>query len=423
MPESSSAGQGNTGAIRAQAMGSGRDQEDSKGRCSDSFGNQGQAGPEAESDIPGRVRANEQGACGSQRCSGSCRASALLVKKKSELGLEGPLTGHYPLETRNSVVEAINAAVDDELTQRSACAIMGLSVRKFRRWKNPKPKKKRIPWNKILPEEVEAITNAVYSPELLGKPLSHIYVHGQDTGKYFASISTLFRVLKEKNLVREKIVRYKRPMNYVDIREILGLGLNVLCYDGTAIKTLSGTWVWAIPVLLLPHRYLLYIGRAVGSFNSKDLQKSIDTALIGLPDRIRDFLVSHCDRGSQMKSKLTRDHLAALNIPVHFGRPHNPDDEPWIEALNNSVKHHRDAPSEYKTVLDVFNWLDRMPDIHNNEPHWGLNLVTPQQSLDGLKEVILALRQFNLKTAREKRLLAYRSLKSGIQTGELLLKK
>jgi len=97
---------------------------------------------------------------------------------------------------------------------------VGLSVRKFRRWKNPKPKKKRIPWNRILPEEAEAITNAVYAPELLGKPLSHLYVYGQDTGKYYASISTLFRVLKEKDLVREKVIRYKRPMNYVDIRDI-----------------------------------------------------------------------------------------------------------------------------------------------------------------------------------------------------------
>ena len=321
------------------------------------------------------------------------------------------------------VVDAVNAAVGDGLTQLSACSIVGISVRKFRRWKNPKPKKKRIPWNKILPEEAEAITNAVYAPELLGKPLSHLYVYGQDTGKYFASIPTIFRVLKEKELVREKVVRYKKPMNYVDIREILELGLNVLCYDGTAIKTLSGTWVWAIPVLLLPHRYLLYIGRAVGSFNSKDLQKSIDTALIGLPDKVRNILVSHSDRGSQMKSKLTRDHLADLNIPVHFGRPNNPDDEPWIEALNNSVKHHRDAPVEYKTVYDVFSWLDRMPNIHNNEPHWGLNLVTPQQSLDGLKEVILAQRQVNLRAAREKRLLAFRSLRSGNQARELLLQK
>jgi hypothetical protein len=300
---------------------------------------------------------------------------------------------------------------------------MGISVRKFRRWKNPKPKKKRIPWNRILPEEAEAIANAVYAPELLGKPLSHMYVHGQDTGKYYASISTIFRVLKEKDLVREKIVRYKRPMNYVDIRDILELGLNVLCYDGTAIKTLSGTWVWAIPVLLLPHRYVLYIGRAVGSFSSKDLNTAIDTALVGLPQCIIDFMVSHSDRGTQMKAKMTLDNLARLNIPVHFGRPNNPDDEPWIEAFNNSVKHHRDAPVEYKTVFDVFSWLDRLPNIHNNEPHWGLKLVTPQQSLDGLKEVIWAQRAANLTLAKERRLLAYRSSKSGNQAGLLLLNK
>lgn len=96
------------------------------------------------------------------------------------------------------MVNIIKEAINSGLTQNQACLTFGLSPRKFRRWANPKPVKPRTAWNKILPQEHEAIKNAVYVPELLDKPLSHVFVHGHDTGKFFASLSTVFRVLKSE---------------------------------------------------------------------------------------------------------------------------------------------------------------------------------------------------------------------------------
>jgi hypothetical protein len=102
------------------------------------------------------------------------------------------------------VVNVIKESLDKGLTQKQACEIFGIAPRKFRRWANPKPLKPRVAWNKILEHERRAIEDAAWAPELIGKPVSHIFVHGHATGKFFASLSTVYQVLKAKNMVEPR---------------------------------------------------------------------------------------------------------------------------------------------------------------------------------------------------------------------------
>ncbi|MEN6623073.1 MAG: integrase core domain-containing protein [Smithella sp.] len=98
-----------------------------------------------------------------------------------------------------------------------------------------------------------------------------------------------------------------------------------------------------------------------------------------------------------------------LKIPVRYGRPNTPDDEPWIEALNKSSKYHRDAPTVFPTVSDVPDWLERFKLLHNNDPHSALHYVTPAEAFAGKMEVILNQRRNNLIAANKMRLEAFRS--------------
>ncbi|MCK5015069.1 MAG: hypothetical protein KAS66_14760 [Candidatus Omnitrophica bacterium] len=65
-----------------------------------------------------------------------------------------------------------------------------------------------------------------------------------------------------------------------------------------------------------------------------------------------------------------------------------------------TLKYHRDAPLSFALVDDIVRWLDRFPDIYNNDPHSSLGYVTPLQALSGQKEVILNQRKCNLAMAR-----------------------
>lgn len=306
------------------------------------------------------------------------------------------------------MVNVIQESVDKGLSQRQACQIFGIAPRKFRRWANPKPLKPRTAWNKLLEHERQAIEEAAWMPELIGKPISHIFVHGHNTEKFYASLSSVYRVLKAKNMVEPR-KSWHRNTPYVSAHALLDEGFSLLCYDGTQFRTDTGTIIWAIPVMILPQRYLLHIGHAINSISSSDLTRSVREAYALLPEHLTEKVIAHSDRGSAMKASSTKEVIKELlGAPVHYGRPHTPDDQAWIEAFIRTLKYHRDAPESFNLVDDILQWLNRIPDIYNNDPHSSLSYVTPLQALSGQKEVILNKRKQNLATARMLRYNAWR---------------
>ena len=298
------------------------------------------------------------------------------------------------------MITVINDALTQGLTQKHDCEIFGIAPRKLRRWASPKPLRPRTAWNKLLVSERDTIEATAWEPELIGKPVSHIFVHGHESGKFFASLSTVYRVLKAKNMVEPR-KHWQRRAPYVSAHSLLDEGFSLLCYDGTQFKTDSGIIVWAIPVMILPQRYLLYIGHSLNGISSGDLTQSVKEAYALLPEHLTTKLLAHSDRGSAMKSSSTKQTIKELlSAPVHFGRPHTPDDQSWIEAFIKTLKYHRDAPRSFKLVDDILQWFNRIPDIYNNDPHSSLSYVTPLQALSGQKEVILNRRKQNLASAR-----------------------
>jgi len=301
------------------------------------------------------------------------------------------------------VVDAIKESISQGLTQKRACEIFGIVPRKYRRWANPKTLPPRTAWNKILPAEREAVVQTVYEQQFWGKPMSHIFVHGHDSGLFSVSLSTVYKILKDKNLVH-RVMRKKRSSPYVSAHELLKQGFSLLCYDASVFVTETGVKVWAIPVIILPQRYLLYIGHCLNGVSAQDLTNSVRKALALLPVHLLEKLLAHSDRGSAMKAAHTKRIIKELlGAPIHYGRPHTPDDEAWIEALIRTLKHHREAPTSFATVDDIVQWFSRFPDIYNNDPHSSLKYVTPLQALSGLQEVILSQRKQNLLAAKNRR--------------------
>ncbi|MFE4821887.1 hypothetical protein ACFRFU_36735 [Streptomyces sp. NPDC056704] len=50
------------------------------------------------------------------------------------------------------------------------------------------------------------------------------------------------------------------------------------------------------------------------------------------------MLLAVSDNGPQMASVDTRVFMTAALIAQHFGRPHTPNDQAWIESLSGHVK-------------------------------------------------------------------------------------
>ncbi|HEO63871.1 MAG TPA: hypothetical protein ENN78_01210 [Candidatus Omnitrophica bacterium] len=130
------------------------------------------------------------------------------------------------------MVNIIKESIAEGVGQKTACEIFEIHPRKFRRWAHSKPVKPRTAWNKTLAHERDAIEAAAWTPELIGKPVSHIFIYGHESGKFFASLSTVYRTLKSKNMVEPR-KHWHRTTPYVSAHSLLDEGFSLLCYDGT----------------------------------------------------------------------------------------------------------------------------------------------------------------------------------------------
>jgi len=157
--------QTNTRTISLKTLASGRYQKKGQGSISGSSVEQGQKKRQKTICNTRTISNSLQGTGTDKRRPLCSRARTILVKKKGELGLKGPLKGHFSKEIKKTVVDAIQTAIANGLDQNKACKLMGLAPRKYRRWLNPKRTTPRIAWNKILPKERKTIIQTALHPD------------------------------------------------------------------------------------------------------------------------------------------------------------------------------------------------------------------------------------------------------------------
>jgi ribosome biogenesis GTPase A len=109
-----------------------------------------------------------------------------------------------------------------------------------------------------------------------------------------------------------------------------------------------------------------------------------------------------------MKGKIIKKHmLEQWLVTLLYARPHTPDDNPWIEAFNKSLKYHHAKPDKFETVQDVIDWVELHRQLHNDHPHSALGYVRPNDEHEGLGDNIRKERKEDLKVASQARLEYY----------------
>jgi transposase InsO family protein len=110
-----------------------------------------------------------------------------------------------------------------------------------------------------------------------------------------------------------------------------------------------------------------------------------------------------------MTSGSTREFMALCAIAQHFGRPHTPTDQAWIESLNGHLKGEyphllaiRD-PATLRAELEI-----ARADYNAVRLHQGIGYVTPNDEHEGRGDAIRKARQAGLETSRQRRLAWHR---------------
>jgi putative transposase len=130
---------------------------------------------------------------------------------------------------------------------------------------------------------------------------------------------------------------------------------------------------------------------------------------VGVDDEARPILLAVSDNGPQMRSGSTREFLALCAIAQHFGRPHTPTDQAWIESLNGHVK------AEYPHLLAIRDPATLRAELAVTRAHYnrvrlhaGVGYVTPDDEHEGRGEAIRKARQAGLEQSRLHRLAWHR---------------
>ncbi len=128
-----------------------------------------------------------------------------------------------------------------------------------------------------------------------------------------------------------------------------------------------------------------------------------------IDDESRPILLAVSDNGPQMTSGSTREFLALCAIAQHFGRPHTPTDQAWIESLNGHLK------AEYPHLLAIRDPATLRAELAITRAHYngirlhaGVGYVTPDDEHEGRGKTIRKARQAGLEQARLRRLACHR---------------
>lgn len=312
---------------------------------------------------------------------------------------------------RRRSVELIEEAVDAGASPKKACEVLEISLRTYKRWTegdavkvDARPVAKRPePANKLALEERQQVLDICNEKAWQSLPPSQIVPALADEGRYIASESSFYRILKEAGQLHHRgraqaPKRVRKPKSY----------------KATAPNQV---WSWDITFLattIVGIFYRLYLvmdiySRKIVGWEIHENETADNAALLirkaCLTEGINgQSLVLHSDNGSPMKGATMLATLQWLGVVPSFSRPSVSNDNPYSESLFGTMKYTPTYPSKPFESLDAArDWVNEFIHWYNEEHrHSGIQFVTPAQRHSGVEQSILMNREGVYEAAKQR---------------------
>jgi putative transposase len=342
----------------------------------------------------------------------------------------GPIAGQWlKAQTKLEILTVIETSQQQGVSARRSCAILVIAHRRIVRWQQQVRRGQSLtnltpgptaPSHRVLPEEIEQIVALAQREAYVD--LSHriLAVTAWDQSLFQASFSTVYRVLKERNLMTARGPggghngHSKAP-----VRKALTGPNQRWCWDISYLPTFQKGEYLYLYLLLDEWSRKAIQWRVSWQQTAEESRRLLEGGLVeqnilDLPEDQRPEVIN--DRGRQMKARpiqrLCEDH----GLPQLFARPRTPNDNPFIEAAFSTVKR---APAYPGRFLDdgqaetyfarYFTWYD------TEHYHSGIDYVTPQQAHEGLRPKIVEQRRTKKLAQRRRRRVENEKQKTGAQ--------
>lgn len=307
------------------------------------------------------------------------------------------------------ILDLVDEAACEGARQEQTCELLGIDERTLQRWKkkgdagDQRLGPKTAPRNKLTPRERQQILDIANVPEHRELSPKQIVPLLADQGRYIASESSFYRVLRADGQVRHR--ERSRPATHSRPREL------------TASKP-NQVWTWDITYLPSPVKGVFFylhlvmdifsrkiVGFEVHLTESAEHARELIASACSREGVQRDQVSLHQDNGAPMKCGTFLALLQCLGVAASFSRPGVSDDNPFVEALFRTLKYRPEYPDQPFASLEAARqFIERFVCWYNTQHlHSNIRFVTPAVKHAGADLALLAQRKRVYEQARARR--------------------
>jgi putative transposase len=303
----------------------------------------------------------------------------------------------------------MSVLIESGISQREACRSIITSRATWHRWRKEATSAAasfRLVHSGIQPhalsaaERVEILT-VCNSERFCNSAPRAIVATLLDEGRYLASASTIYRILRAEGQVRERRAIAVHPAHVKP--ELVATSPNELwSWDVTKLPG-PAKWNWFSLYLVLDVFSRFITGWEVASTESTAIARALFT------DAAREHGVGpgqlhvHADGGAMMKAKSLALLFADLGISKSHSRPHVSNDNPYSEAQFKTLKYRPEFPDFFPSIQAARAFMAGFVRWYNYEHrHSGLAFLTPADVHFGRAHDVLAQRNATMLLAWQK---------------------
>ncbi|MEV6498936.1 DDE-type integrase/transposase/recombinase [Streptomyces prunicolor] len=225
---------------------------------------------------------------------------------------------------------------------------------------------------------------------------AQIWAAELDAGRYHCSVSTMYRILRDKGQSGERRRQAAHPARAVP--ELVATAPSqVFTWDITkAAGPARGIWYHAYVIIGIFSRYI--VGHTVEAAESAQRAEELIRETI-----VRNQIVPetvHADRNTSMTSKKVSPLLVDLGVTRSHSRPKVSNDNPYSEAQFKTTKYMSDYPERFDSLAHAREWSDAFIAYYNHEHgHSGIGFHTPASAHFGTADEVRDQRAVTLAGA------------------------
>jgi putative transposase len=301
----------------------------------------------------------------------------------------------------------MNELIEAGVSQREGCRSTSTSRASWHRWQRragaPSPPQFRLVRSGIQPHaltvpERHAVLAACNSERFCNSAPRAIVATLLDEGQYLASASTIYRILRAADQVRERRAIAVHPAHIKP--ELVAHAPNELwSWDVTKLPG-PAKWTWYSLYLILDVFSRYIIDWTVATTESAAIARSLFSEAAREQGVAPGQLHVHADGGAMMKAKSLALLFADLGISKSHSRPHVSNDNPYSEAQFKTLKYRPEFPGFFPSpeaarafMVDLVRWYN------HEHRHSGLAFLAPADVHFGRAREVLAKRSEAMQRA------------------------